>query len=359
MRDLVDAGVRRKCAYVQVYQTPKLAPPDLRLWIKLLFWFNLDHSQSLVSAAIPYGQRFININFAPVSDLLYRGPAAYLRAVLTTEVYAASNAAVPTLSSGSLTVPAGGGLGKADSVHRQVLHYAHFTNGALNAPSISELSLYVNNIFTIPEVHDIYIERIGFSLIRVHRIQTAIVTMGHNEILMSQFKFPIEFFYIGLRPDAQKSSPTDWHKFVQVSYKQALNSSVAGIDSTGAMVDCVDRVKYANVARTIDSVSVTAHGVPLYNSFDASFFNSYQTDIYGREKLMAPDDEGALFINFALHPYSMQPSGHINTSRAREFYLIFDTSVASSSNPCTLLVEGSALNFLLVSDGTAVLRYTT
>lgn len=46
-----------------------------------------------------------------------------------------------------------------------------FTNGQLNTPTIKNMSLYVNNIFTHPEIHDLYIKRIGFSLVRVHRRQ--------------------------------------------------------------------------------------------------------------------------------------------------------------------------------------------
>ncbi len=45
-----------------------------------------------------------------------------------------------------------------------------------------------------------------------------------------------------------------------------------------------------------------------------------------------------------------QPSGHINVSRAREFYILYESSVITSVNLGQLIVVASALNFLLISD---------
>jgi hypothetical protein len=74
-----------------------------------------------------------------------------------------------------------------------------------------------------------------------------------------------------------------------------------------------------------------------------------------------------LFIPFCLYPGTYQPSGHINVSRAREFYLKFTSSFFSGSSAPNgagsrtglLVVIASAINFLLISDGSAVLRYST
>ena len=64
-------------------------------------------------------------------------------------------------------------------------------------------------------------------------------------------------------------------------------------------------------------------------------------------------------INFNLYPGTYQPSGHINVSRAREFYIAYTSSVISTSLVGTLVVVAAAINFLLISDGSAVLRYST
>jgi hypothetical protein len=52
--------------------------------------------------------------------------------------------------------------------------------------------LYTNNLFTHPMIHDLYIKRIGFSLIRVHKNQQITIDKQDNQILMNQFKYPVE-----------------------------------------------------------------------------------------------------------------------------------------------------------------------
>jgi hypothetical protein len=111
---------------------------------------------------------------------------------------------------------------------------------------------------------------------------------------------------------------------------------------------------------TMKSVTIKAHGIPIYNKFPASFYNAYLPYNYGGPNIRTPEDCGALMITFCLYPGTYQPSGHINVSRAREFYIDFETTAAvDSTNLGTLVVIASAINFLLISDGSAVLRYST
>ena len=72
-----------------------------------------------------------------------------------------------------------------------------------------------------------------------------------------------------------------------------------------------------------------------------------------------------MMITFCLYPGTYQPSGHINVSRAREFYIDYRTTgwigndPVNNKDPGTLVIVASAINFLLISDGSAVLRYST
>jgi len=47
-----------------------LAAGDLEMFIPLLFWYNKDVRLAVPSVAIPYGQRFINIELAPLAELV-------------------------------------------------------------------------------------------------------------------------------------------------------------------------------------------------------------------------------------------------------------------------------------------------
>jgi hypothetical protein len=67
------------------FQTPtgqkdQTAAGQLELFIPLLFWYNKDVRLAVPSVAIPYGQRFINIDLAALTqlcDMVPRGDSTY------------------------------------------------------------------------------------------------------------------------------------------------------------------------------------------------------------------------------------------------------------------------------------------
>jgi hypothetical protein len=111
--------------------------------------------------------------------------------------------------------------------------------------------------------------------------------------------------------------------------------------------------------QTIDSLKVTVQGNDIITETDAPFFRDYTPWYYGQSIMRTPVDLGALLINFAIYPGTYQPSGHINISRAREFYVHYNSSYCSTGSPCQMITVGISINFLLVSDGSAVLRFTS
>jgi len=291
-------------------QTWKDFQPKLEMWIPLLFWFNLDPCLSIPSVAIPYGQRFITTRIASV-DQICEGR---------------------TYSGGT---------------------------GAFIAPEFSRFELVINNIFVNPEIHDIFIKRVGFTMIRVHLGQNTIVEQSTNSILMNKLKWPIEIIYVGLRPNNNAINLQDWYKFSNIEHKSktmpvAYPPVVPGVPSLG-----FSDATWSECSPTIDKFSVVAHDIPLYSELPSSFYNAYLPWIRGPNQIQTPEDCGSLMIPFNMFPGLYQPSGHVNLSRAREMYFNFTSPTVSSSSRATLIVQAIAINFLLVSDGSAVLRYST
>ncbi len=388
-------------------QTPTASKTaNLEMFIPLLFWYNKDVRLAVPSVAIPYGQRFINIELATASELVG-------------------------------LVPRGSNLGSWSA-----------PGGTLSAPTLVTAELYINNIFVNPEVHKIYIKRVGFSLIRVHRQQ--VMPMSTTDLHLQQLKWPIEYLFIGAKhrdyflgaTDALKHQHLqnwDRHHIVtdtpynltsgqQVLKKEALTvtsgatlgitATTGAVTGTGTPLANVaiasgDQIQIGNalyvansavaagatlvglvllppplttiansadnatkaarvtyqglevqtkaVTTIFDTLSIQAHGIDLYKEMPAGFFNSYTTYHYGGPNVNAPEDAGSLFVPFCLYPGTYQPSGHINVSRAREFYVKYTSAWQSqnSSEQLMLVVIASAINFLLISDGSAVLRYST
>ena len=139
-------------------QTPSAQKSgSLELFVPLLFWYNKDVRLAVPSVAIPYGQRFINIELANRDELVDLVPRG----------------------SGTWSLP----------------------NGTMGDVTLTQVELYINNIFVNPEVHKIYIKRVGFSLIRVHRQQLFTVTpqTASSELHLQQLKWPIEYLFVGAK----------------------------------------------------------------------------------------------------------------------------------------------------------------
>jgi hypothetical protein len=341
-------------------QTPKPIQAPLEIWNKLRFWFNDDVRLSIASVSIPFGQRFITVDLAQQSLLTYEFPSIYLE---------------------TITDPLAGIVG-GPTAQRQKVYTPIFQKLGMTEVTIEKMELYINNIFVNPEIHEIYIQRIGFSLIRVYRQHNQRCNQeSSDEKLLSQLKWPIEYMMVGIRPAWNIKDITvgsggivnggnqnvwrDWHRMTKQVEATCDDPSLGetpsatAVAAVGSSIGKVIPDKYYLPVPTINSMSLTSHGITIFDDFNDKFFNQYMPFHYGGPALVTPDDVGALFINMSLFPRSYQPSGHLNISRARETYLKWSTSYVSSKTPADLLVVAVAINFLLITDGSAVLRYST
>jgi hypothetical protein len=373
-------------------QTPKMSQPPLSLWIPLYFWFNRSIEMAIPSVSIPFGQRFITISIAELNtsnygNLLYQVPGAYVK---KTTIYNSHN---PTgiltseddIDTVEVEIAAWAGsdiIGESPSWPG--LTFPTPITNIVDVPTTVTADLYINNIFVNPEIHDIYIKRIGFSLIRVYREQSnSIVGQSSSDILLSSLKWPIEYMLVGLQPYWNTNSVQnatawrDWHRFSKnlTAFSNALlggNTRTEGIPtidssdpsniitSTYVGQNKVSSDQYYIPCQTTDSMSIVSHGITIFDNYPAIFYNSYLPYIYYNPSTWTcQEDNSLLFVNFCLFPGMYQPSGHLNISRARETYVNLTSTYVSTNGRANFIVVASAINFLLISDGSAVLRYST
>lgn len=50
-----------------------------------------------------------------------------------------------------------------------------------------------------------YVLNVGFSLVRIHKIQKQTVNSADMKIHLNQFKFPIEYMFVGVIPKANSA----------------------------------------------------------------------------------------------------------------------------------------------------------
>jgi hypothetical protein len=283
-------------------QTFKRTQPVLDLWIPLLFWFK-DIQCSLPGSIIPYGQTYVNIQLESLSNL--------------------------------------------------ISYAAYAGTGAYTAPKIEKMELYMNNIFLQPDVYNIFIKKFGFQLMRSHKkhIKNS-MTMSSDNILLNSLAFPTETLYIGFRPVANLSNSQLWWRNTVCEEQLVPEAVVIG------GVALANNAIYYTETSPIDSFSISAQGVTLYDNSNYLFYNAYLPYRFG-PTIKTPESIGWFMVNFGLNPNAYQPSGYLNLSRAREIYLKYNSTYISNTTPTDLIVMSDAINFLLVADGSAILRYAT
>jgi len=268
------------------------------MWQKLLFWFNEDFSNALPSAAIPFGQRFIVVQLEEAKNILFRAPAVHSIVKVTCRYVPGTN----FILNGDGTYNLSGGF----TVRNTWYEYQYlpiYTNGTINYPTIKSMVLYANNLFTHPMIHDLYIKRIGFSLVRVHKNQQLTINKSDNDILMNQFKYPVEQIYVGVVPDENLSGTwqaTDWCQFAKVNHRFTKNGIYITTEANKLYDNTV--CHWFDRQPSVDAMEVTAHGMSLFQKLDQQFFSSYEPMVFGDHTLVTPADSGAMLINFSMFP---------------------------------------------------------
>lgn len=375
-------------------QTPQVVQPALSLFIPFLFDFNRSVKRPMFSVGLPAGQRVFTIDLAAVEDIVFRAPAYYDECVLFEDRFTTQLSP----SSGTFTLVGNTHrVGGGQASRATVLMYPQFTNGAFTPPTFNNTNLFVNNIFTLLEIQEIYAARISFNLFRVHVRHFTGLNVSNQAIQLTGFKYPVESFTVGIVRNEYRSAPATpaaehrhdmWDKYstlttntvFQGPSKTALCSALVATPWTVAVnnvtatlgSDTVELMTATGACETVQTLvpniatmEVRVFSVSLFRTLTSTFYNSYLPYNYGGEKLQCPTDPGHLFVNFTRMPNQMQVAGHLNASRAREFFIDYTSlqigSIGSNNQTVTgtLVANARAVNFILQNEGSVNIRYIT
>ena len=357
--EFFSTGCRLNIGCTDGLQTPAYChEKEVELWIPLLFWFNTDFKLSIPSVAFPYGHRFIELKLANLNKLIG---------------FEINNSNVSPYFSGKYS---------KFNFSKPINGCEFLNNKLMNI----ELTLYVNNLFINPEIHEIFIRHIGFNLIRVHKEKTFILEKPKGTICLNSSKLPIETLYIGAHyVDINSKNPLlypllleQWNTYTYNSYYQYIkpiigNNNQINFDFAKNIIgDKQSAIKIIKLDKQpiFKKLSILSYKIKHYENFPSDFFNKYIPYRFGGQNVNSPEDKGLLMINFSLIPHSYQPSGYTNISKSGELYLDYEVTdfikkkINNSKNKNThykysIVVLERAINFLLISDGVAILRYST
>lgn len=116
-------------------------------------------------------------------------------------------------------------------------------------------------------------------------------------------------------------------------------------------------IEYYQETPVVDSIELRAFDIPIKGAYPGAFYNQYIPFQYGG-KLATPTDIGIYILNFNLTPMNLNPSGHIDFTQTRENYLYWTGSTISEANPVDLVIYSRSLNFLILRNNQAILRYS-
>lgn len=311
IQDPENQSVKERKLIYDGFQTQKQAHDPLDLYIPLLFWYNLDPAFALSNWNITYDKCFIEVDFASINDCV------------------------------------------------SVIDYVN-DGGKYEEPSIIECELITNHVYTTPEVAELFKHRTQFSIIRVHKRVERILNKPFDMVNISDIKFAVENIYIRFRPNSNESdmnSAEIWRMNNVSTYKEIRYPSI--ITTAGIASLAYTPVYYYQNKPAVDAVSISSNGSTIYDSNPGVFYNSYIPLRYGAERIMTPSDEGFYLMTFSLYPGEAQPSGYLNFSQSRDQYLGYSSSYIDTDHPTTLVVCATCINFLVMTQGSLSLRYST
>jgi hypothetical protein len=400
-------AVREKRVYVNGPQTPQAVQPALNLLVPLLFWFSKDVRLSLISVSIPHGQRFINFYFEQAQNLLqccginesYDAPSVNpvpIPDITSCFLYINNIFVNPEIHS-IIIKRIGFSLIRVHKWQRQVLQNAS-DNILLSSlkwpietmhvgfkPVVNQDPANANMWYTWHR-YSVLSSNVGvtgsvgvntsYGLTLVGAALAGPITCtnldadlaGANGVALlppgnTYFETTLVKYGV-VATGATVPTYANVNLVLATLGLAPLTVTVGSLTSGAAFLLALPSTAGSSInsfqqSQSVDRIGVEAHGVSLFQDYSSAFYNNYLPLRYGEEKSNTPEDTGKYLIPFNFYPGTYQPSGHINVSRAREFYLRYTSSYISASSNVEMFVLGTAINFLLVSDGSAVLRYAT
>lgn len=289
-------------------QTLKSSHDDVEMMIPLIFWFN-KVSEAFPNCMIDWGQVDIAFELASAEEMF--GGVNY-----------------------------GGG-------------------GSITPPKIVLFDLYVNHIESLPQVVNIYTSNFSYSLIRIHRNFILDVELASNDILLESLKYPIESLTVNFRPLENITGPSNldnWYlstKLTEILVKQPVITDFPVVNTVA-----INTIEYNKEEQMVDTLSFRIKDNEIYGIFPSILYQDYIPIRHG-EFINAPEWDGWYLMPFNFNPGDYNPSGHFNASKMREMYIRYVSRFITPNSPARMTVLAQTLNFLLIKDGDAVLRYST
>lgn len=340
-------------------QTPKAIHLSTRIITPLLHWFNTERRTSLPVTCMPDGKLVIEIEMAKLEHLFYPAPAIFIEERI--------EAVNPVDPNGTLAYP-------NISMTRRIPYIV--PNSKVTSGSCCDcVSLVSCQILLDELIHNIIINRIGFNLITLYKEEISCAKDTNcSTININQLKWPTEYIHINdyLAENVDERLPSTastWHRCGKIFKEDTTPYTViptrtqAGAANTFKTIRVPSHVPrsttYTN--NIIRNLGVYIYDAPFFCKTNTrEFYSDYLPFTYSNGNINCDTDEHApVFITFANIPGIYQPTGFVNLSKNKNMYLELTFGVDFDiRNKVFLHHVANARNFILIADGSCIVRFT-
>jgi hypothetical protein len=310
IQDPINDNYREKKWIYSGYQTLKSAHDTIDLFIPLVFWFNINKNEAFLNN-FPFGRIVLKIEFETSNNLM-----------------------------------------TCLDVENDIYHERFIT------PVFNECELYSNHIYINQDILDLFISKLGFTLIRTHINIKKILNTNNDSIpLASELKYPIEDLCIYARPDINESgidSLNLWHKnSIQVlrNIKVPVIFNSNNVEQLG-----INNISYYNETPIFNRFRFAIDNSSLYGGNPTLFYQSYVPLVSGN--YISSNNNNIYYLAFNLYPKKFQPSSYINMSRSRNITFEYSSNLVESWSPVNLYIHATAINFIIYNNETAMLNFS-
>jgi hypothetical protein len=223
--------------------------------------------------------------------------------------------------------------------------------GLFTTPVIEECVLYTNHIFIDSSIMDILMHKIDVTMIYTHSTSEHILNQPYGSISLNYLSSPIVDIIIAFKPEENISGPnnsSNWglnKKLIEKTLASPIIYDLAGTPTLGTT-----SIKYNEEIDVINSLSLVADDIPLYDRLHSKFYSAYMPYQYGNT--ISPADDGSYMMNLSFYPDQYQPTTYVNTEKVKEIRLKYESDIISSTNVVTAYISSKTINFLNYDDFT-------
>lgn len=357
----------------------------------LNFWFNKSMSHALATVAIPYGQKNINVDVRSINSILYEETVTSIRFTQLNSTNSI-NFITPDTIDEETAQPI---TWSANSIPNSKIIYRPFRNETNNFVALDQpqITIDVCSVYVDPMIHLLYLKKIGFNLVTVHRCENYPLNLNTTEakIDLSTLKWCVPTLAFSVFPAINNdvSNPYRRQTWDVPAIVVPQNSEIKHITAINMIdnvsvresgeTEIVNQMPHVTTVIThstdimpaiclqeypiLDSAYLDSHGYKIRGG-PIDDFDKYQATVRGGINITASN--GINIINFSIKSDPDQPTGSFNFSKAKNTNLYIKPSDKIDflddyydNTQVNVRVCALAYNILLIAAGNAIMRFAT